>query len=415
MRREPIEAKTSRRLAWRATLFLTGCIVSAASVVCAQENHPRPNFVFILADDISVDDLGCYGNPDVRTPNLDRLAADGLSFDNAYLTTSSCSPTRSSLITGRYPHNTGAPELHVPLPSGQFLFPQALREAGYYTVLSGKDDMGDHADIAFEKLSRGGGPGGERDWVKILRDRPRDRPFFCWFASHDAHRPWQKSKDAPQYDPADLTLPPYLFDGAATRRDLAEYYHEVSRLDGVVGRIRAEIERQGIADSTYLVFCSDNGRPFPRCKTRLYDSGIKTPLIVWCPGEVKPGRTDSLISVIDLAPTFLELAGVPGDKRLQGVSLTKVFDDPAATVRDYAFAERNWHVYAAHERMVRCGDWLYIRNAFPQAQSDVRRVERFGSVRAGPCGSPRTGRAHGSAKRHFPPAAAGGGVVSSQR
>ena len=94
----------------------------------------RPNFVLFITDDISQDDLACYGNPDVRTPHLDQWAADGLRFNNAYLTCSSCSPSRCSLITGRYPHNTGAPELHTRLPEGQFMFPQALKEAGHYTA-----------------------------------------------------------------------------------------------------------------------------------------------------------------------------------------------------------------------------------------------------------------------------------------
>jgi arylsulfatase len=332
---------------------------------CGQENASPPNFVFIIADDVSWDDLGCYGNKVVSTPNLDQLAKEGLVFDNAYLTTSSCSPTRCSIITGRYPHNTGAPELHLPLPAGHFMFPDALHQAGYYTVLSGKHHMGPEVNPAFDVVNKGGGPGGERLWVRMLRDRPKDRPFFCWFASKDAHRPWQQSPNVPTYDPEKLQLPPYLFDGPETRQDLAHYYHEVSRLDYFVGQVRDELDRQGLAASTYIVFCSDNGRPFPRCKTRLYDCGVKTPLIVWSPQHVRPARTNSLVSVIDLAPTFLDLAGIDPDARLQGVSLKKMFDDPAATVRDYAFAEHNWHVYLAHERMLRCGDWLYIRNAHP--------------------------------------------------
>ncbi|MCB1234729.1 MAG: sulfatase [Verrucomicrobiae bacterium] len=329
----------------------------------------RPNFVFFITDDVSAEDLGCYGHPLVKTPNLDKLAAGGMRFTNACLTISSCSPSRCSLITGRYPHNTGAAELHTTLPPGQFLFPQSLRDAGYYTVLSGKHHMGPNADPAFEKISKGKGPGKEEDWVQILRDRPKDRPFFAWFASTDAHRAWQINDQAPIYDPAEVPVPPYLVDGPKTRQDLADYYHEVSRTDHFAGEIAAELKRQGIEGNTYFIYTGDNGRPFPRCKTRLYDSGILPPFIVSCPGKIEPAVTDSLVSInVDLAPTILELAGVARDPRMQGVSFGKVLEDPKATVRDAAFAEHNWHVNQAHERMVREGGWLYIRNAWPERQ-----------------------------------------------
>jgi N-sulfoglucosamine sulfohydrolase len=341
-------------------LFATSWFVSPATAA------ERPNFVFIIADDVSHDDLGCFGNPAIKTSNLDRLAAEGLAFDRAYLTTSSCSPTRCSIITGRYPHNTGSPELHMPLPADQYMFPKSLRDAGYYTVLAGKNHMGDAIAPAFDKVTPPRGPGGERDWVDHLRQRPQGKPFFMWFAAVDAHRDWQPTPELdPTYDPADVIVPPYLIDGPVTRQDLADHWHEVSRLDRFVGDVREELERQGVAENTYIIFSTDNGRPFPRCKTRLYDSGTKNPFIVCRPGAIKPARTDSLVSAIDIAPTVLELAGVEIDKRVQGVSFTPILKDPQTTVRDYAFAEHNWHVAAAHERSVRHGDWLYIRNNLP--------------------------------------------------
>jgi N-sulfoglucosamine sulfohydrolase len=326
----------------------------------------RPNFIFIIADDVSCDDLGCFGNAAIKTPNLDRLAAEGLAFDRAYLTTSSCSPTRCSIITGRYPHNTGSPELHMPLPARQFMFPQALRESGYYTALAGKNHMGPAINPAFDEITNPVGPGGERDWVKHLRQRPKEKPFFMWFAAVDAHRDWQHTDLDAKYDPAQVIVPPYLVDGPVTRQDVADHYHEITRLDRFVGKVREELERQGIAENTYIIFSTDNGRPFPRCKTRLYDSGTKNPFIVWRPGTIKPARTQSLVSAVDVAPTILELAGVPIDPRVQGVSFAPILKDPAATTRDYAFAEHNWHVAAAHERSVRHGDWLYIRNNLPE-------------------------------------------------
>ena len=324
----------------------------------------RPNFIFFITDDISPDDLGIYGNETVRTPNLGRLAARGLVFDNAYLTISSCSPSRCSIITGRYPHNTGAPELHTTLPADQVTFVQQLREAGYHTVISGKNHMAKPEQLGFD-VSSDSQPAGAENWVRHLRERPEGKPFFCWFASHDAHHPFTPTDQAPRYEPRGVKVPPMLFDGPGTREELAHFDHEVSRTDFFAGQLVEELNRQGVADNTYLIYCSDNGRPFPRCKTYLYDSGIKTPLLVVGPG-VATGRTDALVSSIDFAPTILELAGVAKPETIQGVSLAPIFRDPRAEVRDVAFAERNWHVYQNHARAVRTGDWLYVWNAWPE-------------------------------------------------
>lgn len=346
-------------------ISLFGTLLNATPCVAQDQGDMRPNFVFIIADDISTDDLGCYGNEFVETPNLDRLASEGRVFDRAYLTISSCSPSRCSIITGRYPHNTGAPELHTNLPAEQFRFPAALTKAGYYTARSGKHH-GERSNEAFTLTSPGKAPGGMGDWVQILKDRPKDQPFFFWFAAHDAHRSWQTSPEVRTYLPEDVEVPPYLVDEPMTRADLASYYHEVSRVDWILGALTRELESQGIAESTYVVYMADNGRPFPRCKTYLFDSGIRTPLVIWAPTRILPGRTGALVSSIDLAPTFLELADVEVDARVQGVSLTPILDDSQATVRDYVFAEHNWHVYQNHERLVCDQRWAYIRNAWPE-------------------------------------------------
>ena len=143
----------------------------------------------------------------------------------------------------------------------------------------------------------------------------------------------------------------------------------MSRFDHFVGEVVEELKQQSVLDNTVIIVMADNGRPFPRCKTRLYDSGIKTPFIAHFPKVVKPSVTESLVSAIDIAPTVLELAGVKRDKRLQGVSFAPLLDDPKAVTRDVVFAEHNWHVYRNHERLVRTGDWLYIRNNFPDQQN----------------------------------------------
>ena len=350
-------------------LPICGAFGLLSQTVCA-ENSKRPNFVLFIADDVSFDDIGCYGHPHIATPSIDKLAADGIRFDNAYLTTSSCSPSRCSIITGRYPHNTGAPELHVKLPNSQIRFPELLREAGYYTALSGKNHMFGNKDRSFDKITGGGGPGKSEDWVNHVETRPKDKPFFFWFASTDAHRDWQISEADRLYSTDEVVVPPYLIDSEKTRKDLADYYHEISRWDRHIGLVTDAIQKQGELNNTFIIVIADNGRPFPRSKSRLYDSGIKTPFIVHYPDLIsKPATTTSLVSVIDISATMLELAAVKTSKTIQGVSFVPILKNPQSKVRNYVFAEHNWHVYQAHERMVRFDDFLYIKNNYPERQN----------------------------------------------
>ncbi len=334
---------------------------------CPAQQPGAPNFVFIITDDISAEDLPVYGHPVIEMPNLLSLSEDALVFDNAVLTTSSCSPSRNSIITGRYPHNTGAPEIHVELPDNQITFVQELKNAGYHTVLSGKNHMAPPEQLGFIEISNSH-PAGSENWAKHLRKRPKDKPFFCWFASYDAHRDWQINEKARTYSPEEVVVPPYLFDGPMTREDLTGYYHEVSRSDYYLGEVLDELEAQGVLENTYIFYLSDNGRPFPRSKTYLYQVGIRTPLIVAGP-KIKGGRTNSLISSIDLAPTILELANINIPATVQGVSFLELFQNHKSVTRELAFAERNWHRYSMHERMVRMGDWLYIRNNWPNKRN----------------------------------------------
>ncbi|MEZ6124698.1 MAG: sulfatase [Planctomycetaceae bacterium] len=349
-------AKTSSLLT--AILPVLTC---CCSLVFGEDS--RPNFVFVITDDISPDDLSVYGNQVIRTPHLERMAQQGLVFDNACLTISSCSPSRCSIITGRYPHNTGAPELHTQLPDDQVTFVRQLRAAGYHTVISGKNHMAKAEQLGFE-TSSDSHPAGAENWVRHLQERPRDRPFFCWLAPHDAHAPFQFTDEAPVYSDEEISVPPMLFDGPGTRHDLAGHAHEVSRTDHYVGEVIQELKKQKLTESTYVIYCSDNGRPFPRCKTYLYDSGIRTPLIITGPG-VATGRTTSLVSSIDFSATILDLAQTAIPATVQGISFRSILKDPQQTVRDVAFSERNWHVYQNHERSVRWKNWLYIRNAWP--------------------------------------------------
>lgn len=370
---------------WEPFSFMIRFLLPLLLLVIVCHADDRPNFVFLIADDISYDDIGCYGSVDARTPHIDALAEEGILFTNAHLTASSCSPSRSSIITGRYPHNNGdASELHRPISWHLPSFPGALRDAGYYTALAGKDHMTWHPapegktaptepfDRKYGSKVRGNS-GGHGNWIPALTERPADKPFFLWLAALDAHRAWDGQHEweedlyGPKYDPDRITLPPAFVDTAATREDFAAYLLEVTRFDYFVGLVVDKLKKEGEFENTYLFVVADNGRPFPRAKTRLIDDGMQTYFIATGPKIAQPGSVShALVSVIDIAPTITELAGLAPLETFQGRSLLPVYEDVSASIRPYAFSEHNWHDYEAHGRSVRDGKWLYIRNARPE-------------------------------------------------
>ena len=385
--------------------FLLLALLFAAALPGSARAAEKPNVVFFIADDVSWNDYGCYGNEAARTPHVDALAANGLRFNHAYLTASSCSPSRSSIITGRYPHNNGkAAELHLPIAGNLPWFPELLREAGYYTALSGKHHMtstkgpeGETRPKPFDHVDGGrakGNSGGHANWVTVTKDRPKDKPFFFWFAAYDAHRDWDGDKQwdddryGPMHKPADVIVPPFLVDDEETRQDLASYYNEVTRFDHYIGEVVAELKSQGELDNTLILVLADNGRPFPRAKTRIHDSGMKTALVAHWPAGIKTsGRaSDSLVSVIDLAPTVLDVAGLKPAETMQGVSLQPLLARTATQVRKFAFSEHNWHDYEAHGRGVRGDGFLLIKNFRPyqawQGPADSVRSPSHASLEA---------------------------------
>ena len=344
-----------------STLILCGLLPCGQAA--AKEKTKRPNVIIFIADDMAWNDCGAYGNPKIRTPNIDLIAKQGVRFDSAFLTCSSCSPSRSSIMTGRYPHNTGAEQLHWPLPGQQITFVELLKTSGYYTASLGKWHLGPATRKKFHTIV----PKFGKHWVDAVRNRPKDKPFFIWAAFTDPHRPYRKNLIPKPHSIDDVQVPKFLPDVKEVREDLALYYDEIANLDSVVGNVLKEIDRQGETENTMVLFMSDNGRPFPRCKTTVYDSGIKTPWIVKFPGRAKAGiTTDSLVSSIDIAPTVVELAGLKPQKTFQGKSFLPILKDKNAITRKYIFAEHNWHDYTAHERAVRDQRYKYIENAYPQ-------------------------------------------------
>ncbi|MDX2031165.1 MAG: sulfatase [Blastocatellia bacterium] len=357
-------------------------IVLLLSTQALAQSATRPNVVLIIADDLAWEDSGAYGNPKVGTPNIDRLAREGMKFTRAFVTISSCSPSRSSLITGRYPHSTDAEQLHWPLPPEQVTFVEKLKAAGYWTAASGKWHLGEAIKNRFDLVDDPGEAGFQTDpktgkmlakddsgaagWLPVMRQRPKDRPFFLWFAALDPHRDYAENSIAKPHNPADVIVPPHLPDTPEVRYELALYYDEITRLDDNVGKVIAELERQGVADNTLILFMSDNGRPFPGAKTTMYDTGIHTPLLARWPKGIKRGSVaEGLVSSVDLAPTILQLTGVAIPATVQGRSFAAILKNPKARIRDAIYAEKNWHDYEDRVRALRTERFKYIRNDYP--------------------------------------------------
>lgn len=337
----------------------------------------RPNIVVFIADDASMD-FGCYGNQGIQTPNIDALAQQGIKFNAAFLTSPQCSPSRTSMLSGQFAHTIGTEDLHNPLDSVTKLVPHYLKKAGYYSGLLLKSHLGNHGlaqfdwnDNGFADYVQGNWYRKIRDNVKTFLDKSGDNPFFLWVGFVDPHRPYKdKVNGAPEeHAPEEVTVPPYLVDDEMTRKDLAAYYDEIHRMDKNIGEILGELEEQGKLKNTVVFFISDNGFPFPRGKGTLYDSGIQTPLIVKWPGKIKKGQMyDGLTSTIDLAPTFLDMAGLEIPSDFYGESLLPILLEPEAHAQNdtFVFSEKNWHGWDDYMRSVRTKKYKLIYDAYPQ-------------------------------------------------
>lgn len=337
----------------------------------------KPNILIFIADDLGWEEVGAYGHPVVKTPNMDWLASQGMRFDNFYLTASSSSPSRSSIFTGMYPSCTGARNLHENVPAYINLFPDRLQEKGYYTMLVGKTH-GTNLPAVQKRFDYGSFIDWSKPWTMVdlwkdaLKQRPKDKPFFMFAASIDPHRPFKQGEYAKPYQPSEVVVPPYLQDSPEMREELADYYNEISRLDDHIGQVLDLLRQEGELENTFIIVMSDNGRAFQQSKTRVNMQGLKSPFIVYYPPLIKKGVvTESLASAVDIAPTLLDVAGVKRSAGFQGVSLTPVLKDSQAEVRKYAFGEHNWHIFKAYERAVITKEYIYIRNWLPQLSNPV--------------------------------------------
>ncbi|MEM9663929.1 MAG: sulfatase [Bacteroidota bacterium] len=327
-----------------------------ASPDAPQAPANAPNILVLVADDAGWDDFGAYGHPTIRTPHLDALAEGGWTADRAFLTTPQCSPSRVSMLTGQYAHTVQAEDLHVPLAPEHRFVPSFLREAGYFTGHLLKTHYGPDAEAQFDWYSP-----DLADFSTFL-DAADDQPFFMWVGFSDPHRAYGDALN--RHAPSDVRLPPTVRDTPETRADYVQYYDEIARMDTVAGSYLAELERRGLREDTYVLFLSDNGSPMPRAKGTLYDAGIKRPLLVDGPGVADGVRYDGLVSVLDLAPTFLTWAGVPVPPEMLGEDLMSRLADVSLPGHTYVFSERNWHNADEHLRSVRTDAFKLIWNNY---------------------------------------------------
>jgi uncharacterized sulfatase len=367
-------APKSKRCRAVLPLLAGWLVLTCLAAGLAEAAGERPNVLWITCEDISPN-LGCYGDPQAVTPNLDRLAAEGVRYANAFSVASVCSPARSCLITGVYPTSLGTQHLRsvIAVPDEIRCFPAHLRGAGYYCSNNVKEDYNFRTPAdSWDESSR------QAHW----RNRKPGQPFFSVFNFTTTHQSQIRLADdafakrtarlAPEerHDPAQVPLPPYYPDTPVVRRDVAHLYDLITAMDKQVGDVLAELEEDGLADETIVFFYSDHGTGLPRHKRWLYDSGIRVPLIVrfpekfqsWAPGE--PGTaTDRLVSFVDFAPTVLSLAGLEIPGYMQG----RAFLGPLAREpREYVFAVRD-RVDEVYEmtRAVRDKGYKYIRNYLP--------------------------------------------------
>lgn len=336
-----------------ALLILTASALAAAP----------PHLLWIIADDLSPE-LGCYGYPHVQTPNLDRLAAEGARFNRAFATAPVCSSSRSAFITGMYQTSIGCRHHRTedvkPLPAGVIPLTERLRRAGYF-VCNGKDPAARQrgkSDYNFaytdEELFDG------FHW----RQRPDGKPFFAQIQIHEPHRPFVNQ---PVTEPRHLeaALPPVYLDDPLARRDWQAYLQSIEVLDRKVGEVLAQLESDGLADNTIVVFLGDHGRPHIRDKQFLYEGGLHVPLLVRWPGKIPPGTVrDELVSLIDLVPSCLAMLGVALEGRLQGRSFWPLGEtEPRELV---AAARDRCGDADDHMRALRTIRFKYIRNFKPE-------------------------------------------------
>jgi N-sulfoglucosamine sulfohydrolase len=389
-------------------------IVLAASTVFA---GPRPNILFCISDDQSYAYAGANGDPVVQTPAFDRVAKSGLRFEHAFCDAPSCGPSRSAILTGQSIWRLEeAGNIHSTLPVKFDTYTGLLKDVGYAIGYTGKG----WSPGQLEPGGRTENPAGPEyaknklktriqgisdkdyaaDFEDFLSQCPPAQPFCFWLGTHEPHRAYKEGAGiAAGKDPNKVIVPPFLPDNEVVRSDILDYYMEIEHYDRMVGRAIQSLEKRGLLENTIIVMTSDNGMPFPRAKASLYDYGTRMPLAIsWPSGIRKPGRTvTSFVNLSDLAPTFLEAAGITPPAMMNAQSMLDIFDNKETKERSAAFAAMERHDGCRTGgkgypcRVIRTRDYLYIRNFEPSRwpsgspdASDCARAIPYGEVDSSP-------------------------------
>lgn len=370
--------------------ILCGMYLSAA----LSHGATPPNFVIVLGDDINRDNLGCYGGGvTCDTPQLDRLAKNGVRFDRAYTSVAMCAPFRQELYSGRTPWRTKSFLNHSHSTEDTKSLPHYLTPLGYRVALLGKSHIGPHKAYPFKYLGNTDDNAVFFDKTKefIETCRKENRPFCLVIASNDAHGP-NTNGDASAYEPESLKIPPYWIDTLELRKSLPAYLAEVTNFDALVGMVRGYLDDSGLAKETVLFACTEQGSHFPFSKWSCYDNGLHTGLIAYAPGRILSGHvSDELFWMCDVAPTIVEMAGGTfAADAFDGKSQVANLTGPATRVHEYVFgAFTNKGIIGSKERIypirsVRDGRYSLIYSPMSSAvTSNVTIDEALGLLQQG--------------------------------
>jgi N-sulfoglucosamine sulfohydrolase len=368
-----------------------GAVRGAASESATKKAQRQRNVLLLISDDQGLDECGCYGNDKIQTPNIDRLAAEGVRFNNTFTTSASCSASRSVILTGLFNHTNGQYGLQHATHHFQMFdwvrpFPALLKANGYATGVIGKLHVGPQDAFGFDFVAPGRDLWGNRNVSQMAKyageffNRDRSKPFFLLVGYSDPHRAgkgFANDREYPgikkiTYSPEDVTVPYFLPDCSEVREELADQYESVSRMDQGVGLVLEELKKSGRYDDTLILYISDNGIPFPGAKTTLYDPGVHLPMIVKSPTLSKGGTTNNaMVSFVDIAPTILDwtqtpLPGYP----LPGKSFFPVPGEENPGGWDRVFVSHTFHEVTMYypTRGIRTWRFKYLNNLFPELE-----------------------------------------------
>ena len=316
---------------------LIAMLVLAALLPARLSAAGKPNFVFIIADDCTFSDIGCYGGQ-AKTPNIDRLAKEGMRFRSCFQTAPMCSPTRHNIYTGQYPVKTGAYPNHTFAKEGTQSIVHYLKPLGYRVALSGKTHIAPKTTVfPFEYSSSKNNPDMGKIDTLFGECAGSETPFCLFACSNEPHTPWNKG-DPSRYPPEKNKLPPYIADTPFVREHFSKYLAEITYYDDQVGQILKLLDKHGLRENTLVMVVSEQGNSLPFAKWTCYDMGLQSAMIVRWPGKVNPGiETQAMVEYCDVTPTFVDAAGGKPAPVLDGQSFLPVLLGKTDHHKDYTY------------------------------------------------------------------------------